>query len=54
MEGLENEELWQVLQFAEPILRSEIFSYFEWDRKVELLRTQDESQIADLLSEVSR
>ncbi len=50
MEGLQDGELWRVLQYAEPNLRAEIFSYFEWDRKVELLAEQPEAEIAELIT----
>ncbi len=50
MEGLENSELWQVLQHAAPSLQAEIFHYFEWDRKVNLLASQDVKQVATLIT----
>lgn len=53
MEGLEDDEIWRVLQYADPSLRAEIFGYFEWDRKVELLRNQQFAEIAELLKQTS-
>lgn len=50
MEGLNGSEMWQVLQHATPSLQAEIFHYFEWDRKVELLATQDDKQVATLVT----
>ena len=53
MEGLENADLWGVLQFAEPPLRAEIFRYFDWDRQVGLLQDPPDPQIADLFNALS-
>ena len=49
MEGLERAEAWKVIQHAERGLRAEIFSYFDYDRQVEMLAEEDERQVADLL-----
>jgi magnesium transporter len=53
MDGLVDEELWKVLQFADPGLQAEIFRYFEWDRRIALIQFQDEQQVSLLLSQVS-
>jgi magnesium transporter len=53
MEGLTADEAWQVLQHAEAPWRAEIFSYFEWDRQLELLRSQDSAQLADLMAQLA-
>ncbi len=53
MEGLEATEMWRVLQHAEPSVRSEMFHYFDWDRQIELLATQDEKQVAKLVTLLS-
>ena len=50
MEGLNRAEAWRVLQHADPALRAEIFSYFEYDRQVEMLELEPEKQVADLLA----
>ncbi len=50
MEGLDSSETWQVLQHADPGLQAEIFQYFEWDRQVELLATQEDKQVAVLVT----
>lgn len=50
MEGLERAEAWQVLQHAEAPLRSEIFSYFDQDRQIDMLRLEDEREVADLVA----
>src|SRR5688500_16609332 len=52
MEGLDATEAWAVLQHAEPALRSQIFAYFEHDRQVEIIETQDRTAIAQLLTEL--
>ena len=49
MEGLDNNEIWAVLQYAQPERRAEIFSYFEEERQVDMLREENANQIADLL-----
>ncbi len=50
MEGLDGDEMWKVLQHAPPPLQAEIFHYFPWDRKVDLLATQDVKQVAMLVT----
>lgn len=50
MEGLDASETWQVLLNAELPLRAEIFSYFSHERQLEIIETQDRSQIAELIS----
>lgn len=50
MEGLSSQESWQVLQYAEPNLRAEIFGYFEKDEQVAILLQEDEKQVADLIT----
>lgn len=52
MEGLDNEETWRVLQHAQPQLQAEIFQYFDWDKQVELLATQEEKQVAVLVTQL--
>jgi len=50
MEGLNNDESWQVLKYADPGARAEIFQYFEIDRQHELLESQDEVEVAALVT----
>ncbi|MFN9627259.1 MAG: magnesium transporter, partial [Planctomycetota bacterium] len=50
MEGLDNEETWRVLQHAQPSLQAEVFQYFDIDRQVDLIASQDEKQIAVLVT----
>lgn len=52
MEGLTVPECWQVLRHAEPQLRAEIFTYFDHDKQVAILETQDKAEIAGLLTEL--
>lgn len=52
MEGLENADLWAVLQYAEPDRRAEIFGYFDEQRQVELLQTQEPNEVAALIERV--
>lgn len=50
MEGLSSHEAWEVLQFAEPNLRAEIFSYFEEEQQTSILAEEDDKQVADLIT----
>jgi len=52
MEGLDNDETWRVLQHAQPSIQADIFQYFEWDRKIELIATHDEKQVAVLVTQL--
>lgn len=52
MEGLDNDETWRVIQHAQPSLQAEIFQYFDWDRQVDLLATQEEKQVAVLVTQL--
>ena len=53
MEGLTSQEAWQVLHFAEPHLREQIFTYFDHDKQVEIFETQDRSDVATLIVELA-
>jgi magnesium transporter len=53
MEGLQPEEAWQVLQYAEPALRSEIFSYFDHERQTAIIQQEDRQQIAELIAQTA-
>jgi len=53
MEGLEADEIWRVMQYAEPDLREEIFSFFPEYKQLEILETQDRGEMAALLAEVA-
>jgi magnesium transporter len=52
MEGLSNDEIWQVLQYATPERRAEIFAYFDEDRQVEMLDEHETSEVAELVEEI--
>jgi magnesium transporter len=52
MEGLNNDETWHVLQHAQPTVQADIFQYFEWDRKIELLESHDDKQVAVLVTQL--
>lgn len=50
MAGLETDEVWRVLRQADPFLRAQIFSYFDHDRQVAMLESEDRQEIADLIA----
>ena len=50
MEGLSAHEAWEVLQYADPQLRTEIFSYFDANEQMEILLHEDDKQVADLIT----
>jgi magnesium transporter len=52
MEGLSNEQVWQVLQYASPERRAEIFSYFDEDRQVAMLQAHPPAEVAQLVEEI--
>ena len=52
MEGLTADEAWNVLRHADLKLREEIFAYFSRDKQVEIIQTQDRSEIAELLADL--
>jgi len=53
MEGLNSDEIWRVLQYAEPTVRDEIFGFFPEYKQVEILQTQDRHEVAGLLAEMA-
>jgi magnesium transporter len=52
MEGLDDEEIWQVLQFAPPARRAEIFGYFDHDRQIAMLTAHPVGEAAELVDEI--
>lgn len=52
MEGLNDDEVWQVLQYADVERRAEIFAYFDEERQVAMLDQQDPTQVAGLVDEI--
>lgn len=53
MEGLTDDEAWQVLQFADPDRRAEIFGYFSDERKLAMLDIHEPTQVAELVEELA-
>ena len=53
MEGLQPDEARRVLQYAEPALRSEIFSYFDHARQITIIENEDRQQIAELIAQIA-
>ena len=53
IEGLKPDEIWQVLQYADPVIRDEIFGFFSPEKQVELLETQDRREVAGLVAEMA-
>jgi magnesium transporter len=53
MEGLSADESWQVLMHADLATRVEIFSYFEHDKQLDILSTQNRDQLAELIGQVA-
>lgn len=52
MEGLEDVDLWSVLQYADPDRRAEIFGYFDEQRQVGLLQFQNPNEVAELVDKI--
>jgi magnesium transporter len=50
MEGLEADEIWRVLRHAEPSLREEIFAYFNHEKQLAIIETQDRTEVAELIA----
>ncbi len=53
MQGLECDEIWEVLRHAEPHLRKEIFSYIDHDKQVMMIETQDRAHVAELIADLA-
>ncbi|MCA9121077.1 MAG: magnesium transporter [Planctomycetaceae bacterium] len=53
MEGLSADEAWQVLKYAEPRVREEIFTFFPHEEQVQILQTQDRAEVAELIVELA-
>ncbi len=52
MEGLTAAESWSVLRYTDLQQREQIFAYLGHDKQVEILETQDRSEIAELLADL--
>lgn len=53
MEGLNSDEAWQVLKFAEPHVREQIFTFFPYEVQLQLLQTQDRAEVAEMIVELA-
>lgn len=53
MEGLTDEEAWQVLQYADRHRRGEIFGHFEEERQLAMLQDQELPEVAELVEELA-
>ena len=49
MEGLSDEQAWEVLRYAEPSRRAEIFDHFEEPRQLAMLTTEPPREVAELV-----
>jgi magnesium transporter len=52
MEGLTPGECWQVLQHVDATRGAEVFLYFEHERQLEIVRSQDAKTVADLIAQL--
>jgi magnesium transporter len=52
MEGLESADAWRVLRHADLKLREEIFGYFPHEKQLEIIKSQDRAEIAELLADL--
>lgn len=52
MEGLEAADAWAVLRYADLKLREEIFAYFTHEQQIEIVETQDRTEVAELLADL--
>jgi magnesium transporter len=50
MEGLEPADAWRVLRHAEPALREQIFAYFDHEKQLAIIESQDRAEVAELLA----
>ncbi len=53
MEGLDDDEAWEVLQFAVPTRRAEIFGYFAEERQLAMLAKHKPAEVAELVEEMA-
>lgn len=52
MEGLDDADVWKVLQFAAPERRAEIFGYFDEERQLAMLAGEPPAETAALIEEI--
>ncbi|MGM0486305.1 MAG: magnesium transporter [Planctomycetota bacterium] len=53
MQALDPDEAWEILQHAEPALRSEIFGYLTHALKIAIIESADRKQVAELIAETA-
>ncbi|MFT5525600.1 MAG: magnesium transporter [Pirellulaceae bacterium] len=53
MEGLRDEEAFEVLSYAEPNIRTEVFSYFSLEKQVSLIQSQERASVAELIANLA-
>lgn len=53
MEGLTTDESWLVMKHAPPWLRGQIFAFLDEEKQVQILESQDRSEIADLVGDLA-
>ena len=53
MSGLEEDEAWKVLGYADEHERTEIFLYFEPERQLRIVERQDRQEIAELIEKMA-
>ena len=53
MEGLNENEAWAVLQFADVPIRVEVFGYFPEEQQIDALREQNRDEVAELVTEMA-
>ena len=52
MEGLGAADAWRVLQHADLKLREQIFVYFPHEKQLEIIQTQDRTEVAELVADL--
>lgn len=52
MEGLDADETWAVLQFADPETRAEIFTYLKHDKQANILAKREIEPVAEIVAEL--
>lgn len=52
MEGLSAADAWSVLRHADLKLREDIFNYFPHEKQLEIIETQDRTEVAELLADL--
>jgi len=53
MDGLTAEESWQVLMHTDLATREDIFAYFQLEKQIEILESQDRDELAELITQLA-